>query len=212
MPKAFGFLARGLGHVGSAVAPFGFFSYGDDMHPGEILNEDFLKPLRITPQRLANHIGVDVSVIESVIAGEAPINADLSIRLGQTFGADVRWFYNMQTSHDFAVEAAKPRASIPKLSKKRRLIERLIAEASTWHDVSDTLSQEDKDAGAAALFMRGFSLHRPGKPIIEVIYKLFKFESGDAMFLAYRGKRKVRVSSCDEPIVLSLLSAVEAAQ
>ena len=183
------------------------------MHPGEILNEDFLKPMRIMPQRLADHIGVDVSVIENVIAGEATINADLSIRLGQTFGADIRWFYDMQASHDFAVEAAKPREPIPKLSKKRLLIERLIAEASTWHDVSDALSQEDKDAGAVKLFMRGFSLRRPGKPIIEVTYKLFKLESGDAMFLAYDcGKRKVRISSADEPLVLTLLSAVEAGQ
>jgi len=62
-----------------------------EIHPGEILAEDFLRPLGITARRLAADLDVPPSRISDLVHGRRPITADTALRLGLFFGMDPRF-------------------------------------------------------------------------------------------------------------------------
>lgn len=75
----------------------------DEIHPGEILREEFMKPLGITAQRLAADIDVPPSRISEILRGKRPITADTALRLGMFFNMEVRYWLNLQTEYDVRV-------------------------------------------------------------------------------------------------------------
>ena len=70
------------------------------VHPGEILLEDFLKPLNITRYRLAKSIGVPQRRIDEICAGKRSITAETAMRLARFFGTDAQSWLNLQTHYD----------------------------------------------------------------------------------------------------------------
>lgn len=68
--------------------------------PGEILLEDFLKPMGITQYRLAKDIGVPQRRIGEIVAGKRAITADTALRLAAFFGTDAQSWLNLQTHYD----------------------------------------------------------------------------------------------------------------
>jgi len=72
----------------------------DDIHPGEILLEDFMKPLGITARQLAADMDVPPSRISDIVNGARPISADTALRLGLFFSMDPRYWLNLQTEYD----------------------------------------------------------------------------------------------------------------
>ena len=70
------------------------------VHPGEILLEDFLKPLNITRYRLAKSIGVPQRRIDEICAGKRAITAETALRLARFFGADAQSWLNLQSHYD----------------------------------------------------------------------------------------------------------------
>lgn len=77
----------------------------DEIHPGEILLEEFKKPMGITARQLAADIDVSPSRISDLINGRRPITADTALRLSLYFGMDARFWMNLQTEYD--MRAAK---------------------------------------------------------------------------------------------------------
>lgn len=77
------------------------------IHPGEILFEEFLKPLNITQHQLAKDISVPSRRIGDIVRGERSINADTAIRLSRYFRLSERFWLNLQASYDLAVEKDK---------------------------------------------------------------------------------------------------------
>ncbi len=73
------------------------------VHPGEILLEDFIKPMGITQYRLAKSIGVPQRRIGEIIAGKRSITADTALRLARFFGTDAESWINLQAYYDLAV-------------------------------------------------------------------------------------------------------------
>jgi len=73
------------------------------VHPGEILLEDFLKPMNITQYRLAKSIGVPQRRIGEIVAGKRAITADTALRLARFFGIDAQSWMNLQTHYDLTV-------------------------------------------------------------------------------------------------------------
>ena len=73
------------------------------VHPGEILLEDFLKPMKITQYRLAKSIGVPQRRIGEIIAGKRAITADTALRLARFFGSDAQSWMKLQTHYDLVV-------------------------------------------------------------------------------------------------------------
>ena len=77
------------------------------IHPGEILLEEFLKPLNITQHRLSKDINVPLRRIGEIVRGERSISADTAIRLSRYFRLSERFWLNLQASYDLAVENDK---------------------------------------------------------------------------------------------------------
>jgi addiction module HigA family antidote len=75
----------------------------DEIHPGEILLEDFMKPLGITARQLAADIDVPPSRISELVNGQRPITADTALRLGLFFGMEARFWLNLQAEYDIRV-------------------------------------------------------------------------------------------------------------
>jgi antitoxin HigA-1 len=75
------------------------------VHPGEILDEEFLKPLALTQYRLAKGLKVPARRINEIVHGKRAISADTALRLARFFRNTPRFWLNLQTSYDLDVEA-----------------------------------------------------------------------------------------------------------
>lgn len=71
--------------------------------PGEILLEEFLKPLGVTQYRLAKEIGGPQRRIGEIVAGKRSISADTAARLGVYFGMEAEFWLNLQAHYDLAL-------------------------------------------------------------------------------------------------------------
>ena len=74
------------------------------VHPGEILFEEFLKPLGISQYRLAKDISVPPRRVNEIIHGIRRITADTSLRFARYFGTSEHFWLNLQTHHDLETE------------------------------------------------------------------------------------------------------------
>lgn len=74
------------------------------IHPGEILLEEFLKPLGVSQYRLAHDIGVPPRRINEIVHGNRAISADTALRLSRYFGLSERFWINLQAHYDLEVE------------------------------------------------------------------------------------------------------------
>jgi addiction module HigA family antidote len=77
----------------------------DEIHPGEILLEDFMKPLGISARQLAADIDVSPSRISELVHGTRPVTADTALRLGLFFQMEPRFWLNLQTEYDMRIAA-----------------------------------------------------------------------------------------------------------
>ena len=94
------------------------------IHPGEILMEEFLKPMNISQYRLAKDISVPARRINEIVHGLRAITPDTALRLSRYFGLSERFWINMQTRYDLEVE-------------KDRLHDRLDKEVHVYAVVGD---------------------------------------------------------------------------
>jgi len=74
------------------------------IHPGEILNEEFLSPLGISQYRLAKETTVPPRRINEIVRGQRAISADTALRLARYFGTSERFWLNLQSRYDLEVE------------------------------------------------------------------------------------------------------------
>ncbi|SRR6266404_1991766 len=77
------------------------------IHPGEILLEEFLKPMNISQHQLAKDISVPARRISEIVSGERSISADSAIRLSRYFGLSERFWLNLQSTYDLEIEKDK---------------------------------------------------------------------------------------------------------
>ncbi|MCI0407978.1 MAG: HigA family addiction module antitoxin [Acidobacteria bacterium] len=74
------------------------------VHPGEVLQEEFLKPLGISQYRLAKEISVSPRRVNEIVHGSRAITADTALRLARYFGTTDRFWLNLQARYDLEVE------------------------------------------------------------------------------------------------------------
>jgi len=72
--------------------------------PGEVLLEEFLKPMGISQYRLAKDISVPPRRINEIVHGKRAITANTALRLSQYFGTSERFWMNLQTRYDLEIE------------------------------------------------------------------------------------------------------------
>jgi addiction module HigA family antidote len=70
------------------------------VHPGEVLREDFLLPMGLSPYAVARAIGVPRTRIERLVREETPVTADTALRLARYFGTTAAFWMGIQTQHD----------------------------------------------------------------------------------------------------------------
>jgi addiction module HigA family antidote len=73
------------------------------VHPGEVLLEEFLKPMSISQNRLALSIGVPARRINEIVLGKRAITADTALRLARFFGTSPQFWLGLQTDYDLEV-------------------------------------------------------------------------------------------------------------
>ena len=84
----------------------------DEIHPGEVLLEDFMKPMGISARKLSQDIGVPPSRNSEIVHGARPITPDTALRLGLFFGMTPRFWINLQSEYDMRmVEREKKKFS-----------------------------------------------------------------------------------------------------
>jgi len=93
------------------------------IHPGEILQEEFLVPMGISQTRLALDIRVPAPRVNAIVRGKRAITADTALRLGQYFKMEPQFWMNLQTNYDLGVAESgvweKIRKFIPEFAPPR---------------------------------------------------------------------------------------------
>lgn len=69
------------------------------IHPGEVLSEDFLKPLGITQYRLAKGLRKSAIAVKQIVDGTRAISPDMALRLGRFFGTTPEFWLNLQSHY-----------------------------------------------------------------------------------------------------------------
>jgi addiction module HigA family antidote len=85
--------------------------------PGEILRKEFLEPLAMTQQQLADHVGCDVKVINQIVNGRSSVTAEMALKLGATFQTTAEFWLNAQRAVDLHRAASRLRG-LPKALRK----------------------------------------------------------------------------------------------
>jgi antitoxin HigA-1 len=94
-------------------------SHAELTHPGMLLFNDYLEPLGISQNKLAEAMGVPAGRISEIVNGKRAISAETSLRLGRALGMSDRFWFNLQTDYDFrmaknlAVEMEQIKPIIP---------------------------------------------------------------------------------------------------
>ena len=92
----------------------------EEIHPGEILIEEFMKPMGITNARLASDLDVPSSRISEIVNKGRPITVDTAMRLGVFFNMEPRFWLNLQAEYDLRIAETK---LLPSIKKRIRPLE-----------------------------------------------------------------------------------------
>src|SRR6266550_1859788 len=90
------------------------------IHPGEILVEEYLKPLCVSQNGLARALGITPKTISEIVLGKRGISPEMSIRLGKFFGQSPRFWLNLQTEYDFRWALRRQRILTAKVKVLKR--------------------------------------------------------------------------------------------
>jgi antitoxin HigA-1 len=91
----------------------------DPIHPGEILNEEFMKPLGISINRLSRDLHVPPNRIHGIVHGTRAITADTALRLASYFGMAPETWLNLQSEYDLRIALRAAGEEIAKTVRKR---------------------------------------------------------------------------------------------
>ncbi len=78
-----------------------------NIHPGEILQEEFLKPLDLSAYRLAKSLGVPATRIAEIVHGQRSITADTALRLGRFFSTSAKFWLGLQEDYDIEEQSKR---------------------------------------------------------------------------------------------------------
>lgn len=88
---------------------------GVPVHPGEILWEDFLRPLELTQATLARHLGITQVRVNEIINGKRGVSAETAWLLSQAFGTSPQFWINLQVNYDLAT--SRPARHVSRLRR-----------------------------------------------------------------------------------------------
>jgi len=83
-----------------------------NIHPGEILQEEFLIPLEISAYKLSKDIGIPQTRISTIVKGTRRVTADTALRLAQYFGTTAKFWLGLQDDYDIEEERKEKGAEL----------------------------------------------------------------------------------------------------
>src|SRR4030066_760419 len=89
------------------------------IHPGEILREEYMVPLGLSSNALANALGVTAARINDIVRERRGITADTALRLARYFGTDAQSWINLQATYDLRVAELAAGVTIDRVGKPR---------------------------------------------------------------------------------------------
>jgi addiction module HigA family antidote len=96
-----------IGIVGSSMA-----SKLKQMHPGRILREEYMEPLCLDTDGLAEALGVTAGRLEPIVAHQEPVTSDIALRLAKCFRTSPQFWLGLQTAYDLGMAEARYGAEI----------------------------------------------------------------------------------------------------
>ena len=90
-----------------------------NVHPGEILREEFLKPMKLSVYRLAKEIHVPAPRISDIVLEKRGISADTAVRLARFFGTSEQFWMNLQASYDVRKAKAALTKDLQKIKPRK---------------------------------------------------------------------------------------------
>lgn len=88
-----------------------------NIHPGEVLQEEFLTPLQITAYRLAKDIGIPQTRVSEILKGRRRITADTALRLSYYFGNSPKFWLGLQDDYDLAEELSNKQDTLENIRR-----------------------------------------------------------------------------------------------
>jgi addiction module HigA family antidote len=86
-----------------------------NIHPGEILLEEFLKPMQISAYRLSKDVGIPQTRTSQIIKGKRRITADTALRFSKYFGTSVKFWLGLQNDYDIEEELKTLNSELEKI-------------------------------------------------------------------------------------------------
>ncbi|MFC2086749.1 HigA family addiction module antitoxin [Bacteroidota bacterium] len=90
-----------------------------NIHPGEILLEEFLNPMKITAYRLSKEISIPQTRISQIIKGNRRITADTALRLSAFFGNTAKFWLGLQDDYDLEEEGSRNSETLEQIRRKQ---------------------------------------------------------------------------------------------
>jgi len=88
-----------------------------NIHPGEVLNEEFLLPLEISAYRLAKELSIPQTRVSEILKGRRRITADTALRLSQFFGNSAKFWLGLQDDYDIEEEKEQKAKELKSIKK-----------------------------------------------------------------------------------------------
>ncbi len=93
-----------------------------NIHPGEILKEEFLEPMGITAYRLSKDLNIPQTRTSEIIHGRRRITADTALRLSKYFGTSAQFWLNLQNDYDLEEEEKSIQDELIQIEKRRNKV------------------------------------------------------------------------------------------
>ena len=91
----------------------------DNIHPGEVLSEEFMKPLEISAYRLSKDLGIPQTRISEILKGRRRITADTALRLSKYFGNSAKFWLGLQDDFDLEKELTARKTEFQKIKRRK---------------------------------------------------------------------------------------------
>lgn len=79
----------------------------EPIHPGEVLSEEFLTPMNVSQEQVAEDTGISLEEVKKIVAGKSSISPNAALRLSLYFGLSERFWLNLQSRYDLETEKDK---------------------------------------------------------------------------------------------------------
>ena len=92
----------------------------NNIHPGEVLLEEFLKPLGISAYRLSKDLNIPQTRVSQIIKEKRKVTADTALRLSKYFGNSAQFWLGLQNDYDLEVEQIKNNKDFAQITQNSR--------------------------------------------------------------------------------------------